>query len=114
MKASELCLHSVLLARPFTGSLLTRIASISRHKKSSKTFFFETAIGGLRGGYKMNNCLMIGSCYVCCLNRELFLHTVKNYSVLLLETNKCRKAFDYLYLFMFALYIDLGMSSLTL
>ena len=35
---------------------------------------------------------VIGS-YVCGLNSELFLHTVKNYSVLLLETNKSRKAF---------------------
>ena len=35
----------------------------------------------------MNDSLMIGS-YVCGLNSELFLHTVKNYSVLLLETEK--------------------------
>ena len=51
----------------------------------------------------MNDCFMIGS-YVFGLNSELFLHTV---SVLLLETNKSRKAFRImtLYLFRFALYI---------
>ena len=37
--------------------------------------------------------LNVISSYVCGLNSELFLHTVKNYSVLLLETNKSRKAF---------------------
>ena len=51
----------------------------------------------------MNDCLMIDS-YVCGLNSELFLHTVKQKSICIMT----------LYLFMFALYIDLGMSSLTL
>ena len=42
---------------------------------------------------KMNDCLKIGS-YVCGLNSELFLHTDKNHSFLLLEINKCRKEFE--------------------
>ena len=63
-------------------------------------------------------CLMIGS-YVGGLNRELFLHTDKNSFLLLLETNKCRKAFAFRLcicscLLSIYFYIDLGMSSLDL
>ena len=74
-----------LLAQPFTHSLPARI-----HKAILLNFFFfETVIGEFSGGYfKAKDCLMIGS-YVCSLNSELFLHTVKNHSFLLLETNKC-------------------------
>ena len=57
------------------------------------------AIGDFSGGYfinKANDCLMIGS-YVCGLNSELFLHTDKNHSCFLFDTNKCRKAFAFLF-----------------
>ena len=47
------------------------------------------------------------------MDQQLFLHTDKNHSILLLETNKLQ--FD-LYLFMFALNLlhDLGMNLLAL
>ena len=51
---------------------------------------------------KTNDCLLIGS-YVCHLNSELFLHTDKNHSFLLFETNAENICVLTLYLFMFAL-----------
>ena len=93
MRASERCFHLVLVTLPFTRSLPARIASMVDTKQSS---IFEMAIGDFNGGYftnKTNDCLMIGG-YVCGLNSELFLHTDKKV-FLLLETNKCRKAFAF-------------------
>ena len=97
-------------ARPFTCLLPAGIASVLTRSNPLKHFFFETPIGVFSSGYfmnKANDCLMIVS-YICGLNSELFfLHTDKNHSFfLLLETNKCRKEFEfslYMYMFMFAL-----------
>ena len=50
MRASERCFHLVLLAQPFTRSLPARIASMVDMKQSSKTFFFEVAIGDFSSG----------------------------------------------------------------
>ena len=64
-------------------------------KQSPNFSFFETVIGDFSSEYfmnKTNDCLLIGS-YVCDLNSELFLHTDKNHSFLLLEVNKCIKTF---------------------
>ena len=68
MRASEHCFHLVMLVRPFTCSLPTRIASIVDKKQSSKPFLFCDSTWKLSGGYFI--CLMIGS-YVCGLNSEL-------------------------------------------
>ena len=51
MRASERCLHLVLLVLPFTRSLPARIASMVDTKQSSKkNSFIETAIGDFSGG----------------------------------------------------------------
>ena len=56
------------------------------------------------------DCLMIGS-YVCGLNSKLFLHTDKNHSFLLLETEK-HLHFDFVSVHVCS-YIDLKMSKLA-
>ncbi len=64
---------------------------------------------------KINHCLMIGN-YICGLNSELFLHTDKNHSFLLLKrlmNAENHLHFDFVSVHVCS-YIGLRMSSLAL